>query len=55
VYAADARDFRVINLATEQSNPTTVNSKPLAENESVLLSDGDIVGMGSLEVKFRKR
>lgn len=55
VYAADTRDFRVVNLATEQSNPTTVNGKPLAWNESVLLADGDIVGMGSLEVKFRKR
>ena len=55
VYSADTRDFRVVNVATEQSNPTTVNGKPLAANESVLLSDGDTVGMGSLEVKFRKR
>jgi len=55
VYSADTRDFRVVNLATEQSNPTTVNGKPLAANESVLLSEGDLVGMGSLEVKFRKR
>jgi hypothetical protein len=55
VYSADTRDFRVVNLATEHSNPTTVNGKPLAENEGVLLSDGDTVGMGSLEVKFRKR
>ena len=55
VSSADTRDFRVVNVATEQSNPTTVNGKPLAANESVLLSDGDTVGMGSLEVKFRKR
>jgi hypothetical protein len=55
VYSANTGVFRVVNLATEQSNPTTVNGKAVAANESVALSDEDTLGMGSMELKFRKR
>jgi hypothetical protein len=55
VYSPATQEFRVINLAPELSNPTTLNGKSLRPDETALLADGDLVGMGSLEVKFRKK
>jgi hypothetical protein len=55
VYASATRDFKLINLAGESSNPTLINGKQMAENESVALKDGDMVTMGNLELKFRQK
>jgi len=55
VYSEDKREFQVVNLASDQSNPTAVNGKALATEEAVVLADGDEIGMGNLNVKFRKR
>lgn len=55
VYAAATQEFRVVNLALELSNPTTLNGKSMRPDETALLTDGDLVGMGNLEVKFRKK
>ncbi len=42
--------FTLVNYSTV--NPTTVNGKTLAENESVPLSSGDTVAMGEVEFKY---
>lgn len=51
-YSAGSKRFTVTNLADEESNPTIVNKRELARNESVDLSDGDRIVMGLVEFKF---
>lgn len=43
--------YDLTNYAPDESNPTTVNARPLAVNESAPLHDGDVITMG--EVKFQ--
>jgi len=33
-------------------NPTSVNGRPLGENESLELKNGDMIGMGEVEIKY---
>lgn len=44
--------FTLINYASEESNPTQVNGKPMSVNESVQLDDGDRIRMGEVEFMF---
>lgn len=44
--------YSLINFASEESNPTTVNARPLAINESTPLQDGDLIAMGEVEFEF---
>jgi hypothetical protein len=53
-YTPDRREFRLVNLAGEGSNPTAFNGRQMKENESVVLKDGDVLLMGSIEMKFRQ-
>ena len=52
VYSAQTREFRLINLAGEDSNPTAINGRRMASNETVLLRNDDILEMGNIRLKF---
>lgn len=53
VYSAPSREFKLVNLAGDHSNPTVVNGRQMEDQESVVLKDGDLLTMGSVEMKFR--
>ena len=53
LYLPDTRQFKLQNLAGSASNPTIINGREMSEKECVALSDGDILLMGSVELKFR--
>lgn|GEM_PF-3069407 len=55
IYSASAREFKLLNLAGQASNPTIVNGREMSESEAVVLNNGDILTMGNLEMKFRKK
>ena len=52
VYSAQTRVFRLINLAGADSNPTAINGRRMASNETVLLRNDDILEMGNIRLKF---
>jgi hypothetical protein len=54
LYSSAVREFKLLNLAGENSNPTVINGRQMAENETAVLKDGDILAMGSLQMKFRQ-
>jgi len=54
VYTASTGEFRLVNLAGDQANPTLVNNRAVGLNEVVVLQDGDLVQMGRQEMKFRR-
>ncbi len=54
-YSASSRQFSVVNLAGDASNPTIVNGRQMTENESLALKDGDVLVMGNVEMKFRQK
>ena len=45
-------DTHLVNFASERSNPTRVNGRPLEEKEDVPLADGDQIEMGEVEFKY---
>ena len=55
VYTAETREFLLTNLAGTESNPTIVNGQELQENQSVVLQSGDMVTMGSVQLRFNKK
>jgi hypothetical protein len=55
IYSASSKEFKIVNLAGDSSNPTAVNGREMSLNESVVLQDGDILRMGNVELKFRAR
>ena len=52
VYSAQAGEFRLVNLAGEDSNPTVINGRRMANQETVLLGNNDILQMGTVRLKF---
>jgi hypothetical protein len=51
----DAGKARIINLASEASNPTRINGRELAVNESVALQENDRVEMGEVSLVFHEK
>ena len=54
LYSASAREFKLLNLAGDSSNPTIINGRQMTESETAVLKDGDTLSMGSIEMKFRQ-
>ena len=52
VYSAQTGEFRLVNLAGEDSNPTAINGRRMANQETVLLGNNDILEMGTIRLKF---
>ena len=52
VYSAQTGEFRLVNLAGEDSNPTVINGRRMANQETVLLGNDDILEMGNIRLKF---
>ena len=52
VYSAQAGEFRLVNLAGKDSNPTVINGRRMANQETVLLGNDDILEMGTIRLKF---
>ncbi len=52
VYSAQTGEFRLVNLAGGDSNPTVINGRRMASNETVLLRNDDILEMGNIRLKF---
>ncbi len=52
VYSAQTGEFRLVNLAGEDSNPTVINGRRMANQETVLLGNNDILEMGTVRLKF---
>jgi len=48
----DGGSPKLTNFATAESNPTKVNGRELAANETVALSEGDKIEMGEVVFKF---
>jgi hypothetical protein len=54
-FLPDGGIFTLVNLAGVDSNPTVLNGRRLAVNESVPLRDGDEIEMGCLSMRFRTK
>ena len=44
--------YTIINYAPESSNPTELNGRHLAVNESQVLKDGDKISMGEVTLLY---
>jgi hypothetical protein len=55
VYSAGNREFKLMNLAGDSSNPTIINGRQMNQNEAIALKDGDVLLMGNVELKFKQR
>jgi hypothetical protein len=53
-YDATKREFRLLNLIGDSGNPSSINGRLMHEAESVVLSDGDVLTMGNVELKFKQ-
>jgi hypothetical protein len=54
LYSASSREFRLVNVAGDSSNPTIINGRQMTQDEALVLKDGDIMIMGNVELKFRQ-
>ena len=54
LYSASDKQFKLVNLAGEASNPTMINGWEMSGNETVVLNDNDVLRMGNVELKFKK-
>ena len=54
LYSAGEKQFKLVNLAPETSNPTMINGRQMSGDETVVLKDNDVLRMGSVELRFRK-
>ena len=54
VYSAPTGEFRLVNLAGEDSNPTVINGRRMANQETVPLGNDDILQMGAVRLQFRQ-
>ena len=54
VYSAQTGEFRLVNLAGEDSNPTVINGRRMAKQETVPLGNDDILQMGAVRLQFRQ-
>ena len=52
VYSAQTGKFRLVNLAGKDSNPIAINGRRMANQETVLLGNNDILQMGTVRLKF---
>ncbi len=52
VYSARSGEFRLVNLAGEDSNPTVINGRRMANQETVPLENDDILQMGAVRLRF---
>ena len=52
VYSAQTGEFRLVNLVGKDSNPTVINGRRMANQETVLLRNDDILEMGTIQLKF---
>ena len=52
-YDRENNQFRLKNLAGGESNPTIVDGKEMAENTEITISEGQVLTMGSVKLKFR--
>ncbi len=52
VYSAQAGEFRLVNLASKDSNATVINGRRMANQETVVLGNDDILQMGTVQLKF---
>lgn len=50
----DGAQVRLINLASEESNPTRINGSEMKPEESRLLADGDLIAMGEVIFRYHK-
>jgi len=55
MYSAATQEFKLLNLVGDTANPTLHNGRPMHENEAIVLKDGDVLGMGNVELKFRHK
>jgi hypothetical protein len=55
VYTPATREFKLMNLAGDSSNPTVINGRQMSDQEAVTLLDGDVLSMGNVELKFTKK
>ena len=54
LYSAGEKQFKLVNLAPETSNPTMINGRQMSGDETVVLKDNDVLRMGNVELRFRK-
>ena len=54
LYSASDKQFKLVNLAGEASNPTMINGRQMSGDETVVLNDNDVLRMGNVELKFKK-
>ena len=54
LYSTSDKQFKLVNLAPETSNPTMINGRQMSGDETVVLNDNDVLRMGNVELKFRK-
>ena len=54
LYSTSDKQFKLLNLAGEASNPTMINEREMSGNETVVLNDNDVLRMGNVELKFKK-
>ena len=52
VYSAQTGEFRLVNLVGKDSNPTVINGRCMANQETVPLGNDDILEMGTIRLKF---
>ena len=52
VYSAQTAEFWLVNLASKDSNATVINGRRMANQETVLLGNDDILEMGTIQLKF---
>lgn len=55
IYDGATREFSLVNLAADTSNPSVLNGRQMTEDERATLKDGDTLIMGNVELKFRQR
>ena len=55
MYSPASREFKLHNLVGDSGNPTVHNGHAMHENETIVLKDGDVLGMGSVELTFRQK
>ena len=53
-YSNSDKQFMLVNLASETSNPTMINGRQMSGDETVVLKDNDVLRMGNVELRFRK-
>ncbi len=53
-YSTSDKQFKLVNLAPETSNPTMINERQMSGDETVVLKDNDVLRMGNVELRFRK-